>query len=233
MLQFTRSLFLGRVDDDSHLTHDRTRSTHSSGSSSLLYSSEIQQNTCIKDPYTKYRVMLSMKSARGGLLCQDDPHRLIQSARVWVFNPWARALTGTPYNTQMDHGEEQIASYLTVLKIQQHTQHCITHIPAQRPGYLHLVISCIFTDQTLTEVWMEDEWKETKLLILQEVTKTFNRTFCCSVLASLYRERLYLQKECDCIYIHYAETFFVENLNGMSPIRQKSVQSSKYANKCK
>ncbi len=138
-----------------------------------------------------------------------------------------------PYNTQMDHGEEQIASYLTVLKIQEHTQHCITHIPAQRPGYLHLVISCIFTDQTLTEVWMEDEWKETKLLILQEVTKTFNRTFCCSVLASLYRERLYLQKECDCIYIHYAETFFVENLNGMSPIRQKSVQSSKYANKCK
>ncbi len=55
-----------------------------------------------------------------------------------------------PYNTQMDHGEEQIASYLTVLKIQQHTQHCITHIPAQRPGYLHLVISCIFTDQTLS-----------------------------------------------------------------------------------
>lgn len=68
----------------------------------------------------------------------------MQSAGVWMFNPWARALTGTPHNTQMDHGEEQIASYFIVLK-SSNNQQCIT----------------------LTEVWMEAACKETKLLILQ------------------------------------------------------------------
>ncbi len=155
----------------------------------------------------------------------------MQSAGVWMFNPWASTLTGSPYYTDgpwwrtdcfIPHSPQ----------IQQHTQHWITHIPAQRPGHLHLVISCIFTDQTLTEVWTEDEWQETKLLIPQEVTKTFNRTFYVQTSlgyvgnAYIFAERMWLDLYSLC------RDVFEENQQ-ISPIRQQSVQSSKYANKCK
>ncbi len=128
----------------------------------LLYSSEIQQIPALKTLTTKYRVMLSMKTACGCLLAimsGCDLHRLMQSAGVWMFNPWASTLTGSPYYT-MDHGEEQIASSPSQSS-NPATHTALNNTTSQHRGLGIFTCSFhAFSRSTLTEVWMEDEWKE-------------------------------------------------------------------------